>query len=296
MPLLGELINQVAAWSWIALLVVTAIAYLVLLLLRSDYGVWESIIYTPVYLFGRLLWRVHFANDAPGILREGGAILVANHRSSVDPCFVQLAAGRRVHWMVAREYCENWTAGPILRLFQVIPTNRNGMDTASTKAAIRIAVEGKLVGMFPEGQLNHTRDPILPVRPGAALVAIRAGVPIVPLWIEGSPYRREVWSPLIMPAHVRITFGTPLPSINLAGKSDVGGLTNAAADVTTSAIEETAAAPGLAEASSATTDRKADLLRAEQLMLNCAKHVLALGGYPNSPIRIAGRSRLDAKP
>ncbi len=201
--------GNLLAVLWLSLLVVIALGYLLLQIRRSPYSMWENVLYLPTYLFGRLLWRVHFTNDPPAAMASGG-VLVANHRSSVDPFFVQLSAGRRVHWMVAREYCENIIFGPILRALQVIPTNRSGMDTGATKYAIRLARSGRLVGMFPEGRLNHTNDPLLSIRPGAALVALRAGVPLIPLYIVGSPYRREVWSPLLMPARVRITFGKPI--------------------------------------------------------------------------------------
>ncbi|MCA9134152.1 MAG: 1-acyl-sn-glycerol-3-phosphate acyltransferase [Planctomycetales bacterium] len=197
------------AMIWLTLLSAVAAVYLAMLLLRSDYDRWESCLYLPTYLMGRLLWRVAFTNSAPADL-QGGAVLVANHRSSVDPFFVQLAARRRVHWMVAKEYCRHFAFGPLLRALQVIPTNRSGMDTASTKAAIRLTKQGRLVGMFPEGRLNRGREPLLPIRSGAALVATKAGVPMVPLWIEGSPQGKNVWSPVFMPARVAITFGQPI--------------------------------------------------------------------------------------
>lgn len=92
----------------------------------------------------------------------------------------------------------------------VIPTNRSGLDLNSTKLAIQYAKAGRLVGMFPEGKINISPDPLLPIRGGAAMVAIKTGVPVIPLYIEGSPYRRTVWSPLLMPARVRITFGEPI--------------------------------------------------------------------------------------
>ena len=206
--------SLICATVWLCILIIGFVTYAMLVAQSSDYDFWESALYLPTYLMGRLLWRVHFTNLAPPELKAG-AVLVANHRSSVDPFFVQLAARRRVHWMVAREYCEHPVFGVILRWAQAIPTNRSGMDTAATKAAIRLTKSGRLVGMFPEGRLNHTRAPMVSIRSGAAMVAERSGVPIVPLYIAGSPYRREVWSPLIMPAHVAITFGTqffPAPS------------------------------------------------------------------------------------
>lgn len=196
---------------WLALLVVVALIYGLRLYFRSEYSTWESLLYLPAYLLTRLLWRVHFTNQAPEQIR-GGAVLAANHRSSIDPMFIQLAAGRRVHWMVAKEYCQNLFFGPILRALQVIPTNRTGTDINSTKIALKYAGQNNLVGMFPEGRINITTKPLLPVRAGAAMVAVKAGVPIIPIYIHGSPYleRFSVISPFLMPARVSVTFGKPI--------------------------------------------------------------------------------------
>ena len=88
----------------------------------SEYSAWERILYCPVYCLGRILWRV----EVIGVKRlieafPGGAVVVANHRCSLDPFFLQIAAGRRVHWMVAGEYFRNPIFGPVLRIFQAIP-------------------------------------------------------------------------------------------------------------------------------------------------------------------------------
>jgi 1-acyl-sn-glycerol-3-phosphate acyltransferase len=196
---------------WLIFLATAVLVYAATVYLRSDYSTWESMLYLPAYLLTRLLWRVHFTNQAPLEMRAG-AILAANHRSSIDPMFVQLAARRRVHWMVAKEYCQNFAFGPILRALQVIPTNRTGTDINSTKIAMRYASQNRLVGMFPEGRINTTRQPLLPVRAGAAMVAVKAGVPIIPIYIQGSPYleRFSVISPFLLPARVRVTFGKPI--------------------------------------------------------------------------------------
>ncbi len=258
------------AWSpwialgWCAVLLVVTLAYFARLAARSSYNAWESILYAPVYLFGRLLWRVHFTNQAPQALASGG-ILVANHRSSVDPFFVQLAASRRIHWMVAKEYCVHPIFGPFLRLFEVIPTNRSGVDTASTKHAIRISRAGRLVGMFPEGELNHTDAPLLPVRSGAAMVAARAKVPLIPLYINGSPYRRTVWSPVFMPARVGITFGEPIYP-----------------DANDSEIEH-AAVPE--------KSRREALAESDELILTWARRVVALAGFPSFPVSLASKRK-----
>ena len=107
------------------------------------------------------------------------------------------------------EYFKHFLFGPVLRSFQAIPTNRGGVDTASTKRAIALAKRGRFVGMFPEGRINRTESPLLTIRPGAAIVAQRANVPLVPIWIEGAPKGWAVYSALFMPARVRIIVGTP---------------------------------------------------------------------------------------
>lgn len=193
---------------------------------RGRYTPWERVLYAPVYALARVLWRVEIewrgklCETVPSVSQDardwllgdrmsGGAVLIANHRCSVDPFFVQLIGGRRVHWMVAGEYFKNILFGPILRMFQAIPTNRGGVDTASTKRAIALAKSGRFVGMFPEGRINRSKSPLLSIRPGAAIVAMRANVPLVPVWIEGAPAGWAVYSALFVPARVRIIVGSP---------------------------------------------------------------------------------------
>ena len=49
--------------------------------------------------------------------------------------------------------------------------------------------------MLPEGRINTTDEFMLPVRPGAIVVALKAGAPIVPCYIEGAPYRGNPLEP-----------------------------------------------------------------------------------------------------
>lgn len=273
---------------WLSLLVLAAAFYLWQMIRQSPYSMWENVLYLPTYLWGRLMWRVKFTNSPPAAM-SGGAILVANHRSSVDPFFVQLSAGRRVHWMVAREYCDNIVFGPLLRALEVIPTNRSGMDTKATRLAIRLANSGKLVGMFPEGRLNHTKEPLVSIRPGAALVAMRAGVPLIPLYIEGSPYRREVWSPLTMSAQVTITFGEPIDPVGHLAQNAESKDAKVPAEVAGTEVEQTE----VADTEVATSGPpRIELAQAERLIMQWGSQVLAMAGRPDFNLEVAGRSRL----
>lgn len=206
------------------------------MLLRSGrYSLWERCLYLPVYVVARILWRVHI--EWPGKDRDsdrndllltdrikGGAVLVSNHCSSMDPMFVQLCAGRRVHWMVTSLYFNKPVIGSLLRSFEAIPTHRSGVDTASTKRAIALAKEGEFVGIFPEGRINRTGRPLMTIRPGAALIALRANVPIVPIWVEGAPIGPSIFSALFRAANIRVLVDKPddwgLQAAGEGGKSD----------------------------------------------------------------------------
>ncbi len=286
--------SQAIAIVWLSGCVAAVGGYALRLMLKSDYDAWESVLYLPTYVIGRLLWRVEFTNVPPAEIRNG-ALLVANHRSSVDPFFVQLAARRRVHWMVAREYCTHFLFGPFLRLLEVIPTNRSGMDTAATKAAIRMTREGRLVGMFPEGRLNHTRQPLVSIRSGAAVVAQRAGVPIIPLFIQGSPYRRTVWSPLLMAGHVIITFGQPIFP-NSSNGSDRQAGTPELADSKSSPSNETGLPTSVefnADDNSTQPSSEPDLDHhsADEMILQWGRQVVALAGHPSFNVELASRRK-----
>ena len=103
---------------------------------------------------------------------------------------------------------------------------RGGVDTAATKQAIRLAQDGGIVGMFPEGRINESKDVLLlPGRPGAALVALKARVPIIPVYISGSPYDGTALGPLRMRAHVRVYIGEPMDLSNYYGREKEEGVT-----------------------------------------------------------------------
>ncbi len=165
--------------------------------------------YSINYAMVRVLWRAHISGPLP-IASNQGAVIVCNHRSPIDPCFIETATRRVVRWMVAKEYCVHWSFRWFLSMAEVIPVSRGGIDTMATKMAIRYTQNGGLVGMFPEGRINTTPAVLLPGRCGAALVALHARVPVIPCFISGSPYRGSVPECIIMPAKVELRIGRPI--------------------------------------------------------------------------------------
>ena len=88
------------------------------------------------------------------------------------------------------------------------------------KLAIRYARDGGLVGVFLEGRINTTGQLLLPGRPGAAMIALKARVPVVPCYVSGSPYDGTSVGCLLMPAKVRLEVGQAIDLSPYSGRED----------------------------------------------------------------------------
>ena len=184
---------------------------------------WQLVLWYFAKFLVRFLWRAKQPARLP--LAPGqGAVIICNHRSSVDPFFIQTLADWPLHFMVAREYCEHWVLGCLLRSCEVIPTRRSGIDTAATRAALRFTADGQVVGMLPEGRINTSEEFMLPVRPGAVMVALKSRVPILPCYLDGVPYGGTALSPFFKFARVRVVCGELIDLSEYYGREDEEGL------------------------------------------------------------------------
>lgn len=207
-----------------------ALAIVVLTCCGAGLAVWAWRVYrrypftfvqTSVYFLNlwltRVLWRASFSGPLP-VPPERGAVVVCNHRSSIDPCFIALATHRLVHWMVAKEYWANPLLAAFFRLGGSIPASRSGIDTAATKAAMRYVEAGDVIGLFPEGRINRSDRVLLPGRPGAAWIALKTRAPVIPCYVSGSPFDGTIWGFFFMSARVHLTIGPPLDLSEFYGR------------------------------------------------------------------------------
>ncbi len=190
---------------------------------HRNFTPWQIVLWYSSKFVVRFLWRAKQPAKLP-LVRGQGAVIICNHRSSVDPFFIQSLAEWPLHFMVAREYCEHWGLGFLLRSCEVIPTRRGGIDTAATRTALRFAAAGEVVGMLPEGRINTTDEFMLPVRPGAVMVALKSRVPILPCYLEGVPYGGTPLSPFFMFARVRVVCGELIDLSEYYGRESEEGL------------------------------------------------------------------------
>jgi 1-acyl-sn-glycerol-3-phosphate acyltransferase len=200
--------QQLMAISFLSLVGALLVFQVIRELFRAPFSPVQNGLWWGAQVFTRFWWRTRLPTNFP--LPETGAVLICNHRSSIDPIFLQVLCRRVMHWLVAVEFCKNPLFSGFLKILKVIPVRRRGIDTDATKTAIGYAQRGGLIGMFPEGRINMTEALMLPGRPGAVMIAIKAKVPIIPCYVEGSPYDGTPWSPLFMPARVKLQVGEPI--------------------------------------------------------------------------------------
>ncbi len=153
----------------------------------------------------------HLTIAAPAHLpRRGAGILVCNHVSSVDPLLLQSASPQRlIIWMMAKEYMDLPGLGRIFRTLNVIPVDRGGRDSGSLRAALRALSDGRILGIFPEGRIADGPD-LLPFHTGAALIAIKAKVPVYPAFQDGTQRGKDMKAACLQRQRAAVAFGPPV--------------------------------------------------------------------------------------
>lgn len=147
----------------------------------------------------------------------GPCIFVANHVSNLDPPVVVAAIPRRVALLAKKEVFRVPLLARALLLAQFVPVDRTDRAAAlvSVEQALKHMKAGVSFLIFPEG----TRSPdgrMRPFKKGSFVMAIRAGVPLVPVSVVGAHKLMRKGSVALVPGEVSVTFGPP---ISVAGHS-----------------------------------------------------------------------------
>lgn len=141
--------------------------------------------------------------------KTGAYVLAPVHRSYVDTPITACVTTRRIRFMGKQEM---WKYRPVGWLFSALgafPVNRGSADREALKRCIRVLEEGEPLVLFPEGERKD--GPLVhPLFDGAAYVAAKAGVPIVPVGIGGSARVMPRHAKSIYPRKVHVVIGEPI--------------------------------------------------------------------------------------
>ncbi|HIS69885.1 MAG TPA: 1-acyl-sn-glycerol-3-phosphate acyltransferase [Candidatus Gallacutalibacter stercoravium] len=152
----------------------------------------------------RLLFRIRI-EGVENIPRKGGVLLCSNHKSVLDPYLLMMKCPRRVRFMAKDELFTQHgaLAGWFLRKMGAFSVHRGEADLHALKTAVGLLQQGELVGIFPQGGCVRDKDISFTPKAGAALVADKAGVAVLPACIYSQ-------GPIRLFSKIVVRYGAPV--------------------------------------------------------------------------------------
>jgi 1-acyl-sn-glycerol-3-phosphate acyltransferase len=141
--------------------------------------------------------------------KTGGALMLSNHQSHFDPMLVGSASDRRLNYLARQTLFRFPPLRWLINSVDAIPIDREGTGLGGLKETLKRLKRAELVLIFPEG--TRTRDgEVASLKPGFVALARRAGVPLLPVGIDGAFQAWPRWRRLPGRAVIHIVFGPPI--------------------------------------------------------------------------------------
>lgn len=163
-------------------------------------------------------FRVHGRERVPS---TGPGIVVALHRSWLDPPCLGGACPRPLSFLTLRSVYQKPWGRWFYRRMGALPVDPDGSTSLrSLREAMRRLQRGGLLGVFPEGRvvaggIQGT------IHPGAAVLSVRTGAPVIPAMIRGSARAWPHGRRYPLPAPVQVDFGPPISPPAASGEKAV---------------------------------------------------------------------------
>ncbi len=171
---------------------------------RIAYRICRSIVCWFTQAFTRM--RVEGREHLPA---TGPYVIAPVHRSYVDTPITACITARRIRFMGKQEVWKYRPIGWFVSALGAFPVNRGTADREALNRCITVLAGGEPLVLFPEGERKD--GPVVhPLFDGAAYVAARAGVPIVPVGIGGSAEVMPRHARFIRPHKVCVVIGPPI--------------------------------------------------------------------------------------
>jgi 1-acyl-sn-glycerol-3-phosphate acyltransferase len=180
------------------------------------------------------LWNRMTVQGLEHVPARGPFVLAPIHRSNMDSPYAACATKRRLRYMGKDSLWRHRWAGWFLSACGGFPVTRGTSDREALQRALEVLEAGEPLVVFPEGERKY--GPIVqPLFEGAAYLAAKTQVPIVPVGIGGSERVQRRGSKMVWPRKVHVIFGAPLAPPALRN----GRIDRDATKAVTAALHET---------------------------------------------------------
>ncbi len=183
------------------------------------YHLFKWAVVSPI-LHTYLRGRIYGAERVP---QQGSLIIVANHASDFDPLIVSNCVDRPVSYMAKEELFQVPVLSQAIRLYGAYPVKRGSADRSAIRAALHQLENGWAVGIFLQGTRTvdaRISDPKL----GAALIAAKAQVPLLPISLWGTE-AIFAGSKLPRPAPITVRIGELISPPSSTNRLDLESVT-----------------------------------------------------------------------
>ena len=190
---------------------------------------WSSFYFSGVdaallYHIGRLIvklllplltrYRVRGRDNIP---IQGPLIVIANHLSLIDPPLLGFSLGRRAMFLAKEELFRFKLLSYLMGSLGAFPISKGRLDRKALRRAMQVLADGLVLVIFPEG-MRSRGGRLRAAFPGAALIALRSGVPIIPVGIAGTEKLKGLawlWCRPEVTVNIGLPFSLPQASSKL---------------------------------------------------------------------------------
>lgn len=137
----------------------------------------------PIIVF---IFRIVYPYKIVGKKKTDGTypcVIICNHLSNADCFMVGTCFKKRIFFLGKKEWFKNKLVGGFLKVIGGIPIDRDATDLSAIKESFKTLKNGSSLAIFPEGTRNKTDAELLPLHGGVGMIATRAKVDVLPLFI-----------------------------------------------------------------------------------------------------------------
>jgi len=135
-------------------------------------------------------------------------IVASNHCSNLDPLVAGANFPKQLRYLAKDELFRPFLFGKIIRILGAVPVLQEDSNAAAAalKGCLNLLKDGESVILFPEGTRSHDGK-LKPLEGGTALISIKTGAPIIPVYISGTFEAMPSGAAWIKPEKIRVFYG-----------------------------------------------------------------------------------------